>query len=385
MAIDIISRIQNRRGLYADLPPALAEGEIGFCLDTREMFIGNSPGYGNNTQVLTQFSQNDQLITTRYQNTNTPVQGSTPRTLQSKLNDFASIKDFGAVGDGITDDAPAINAAITNLLQGNPQSGNLSATLYFPPGTYIINSSINLYPYLTIQGAGINCTRILAAPNTSINYMFQTADSLGQTGANIGLNNTTLPKFINISDLMISTNDQLISAFNCVRYLNICIKDCYMIGGWNSTLTPGTDSALSLLTIGNTINSSDFRVFNTTINNFSNAILAPDPVSNTFISFSNFTNLWRGINLANPNFGGPHNMCITNSALSSIADYAIYNGSQHATISTNNFYSATGGIYWASTSSKNVSMGEVFDVLIGVTDAGSSNSIILNPGQSNLP
>ena len=78
-------------------------------------------------------------------------------------------------------------------------------------------------------------------------------------------------------------------------------------------------------------------------------------------------------------------MCITNSALSSIADYAIYNGSQHATVSTNNFYSATGGIYWASTSSKNVSMGEVFDVLIGVTDAGSSNSIILNPGQSNLP
>ena len=27
MANDIISRIQNRRGLYADLPPALAEGE----------------------------------------------------------------------------------------------------------------------------------------------------------------------------------------------------------------------------------------------------------------------------------------------------------------------------------------------------------------------
>ena len=398
MAIVQISRITQRKGLQIDLPQ-LAGAEFGWSVDSRRLFIGNgtlaegAPVIGN-TEILTEFSDILSFQTTyTYKGeaagyvVQTGPSSNAPVTLslQNWMDQWASVKDFGAMGDGVTDDAPSINAAIAQLLNGYPQSGNLAVTLYFPPGNYIINSTILLYPFITIQGAGVNCTSITAMTGTDMLWMFETADSLGQTGANIGLNNTTLPKFINISDLMISTNDQLISAFNCVRYLNICIKDCYMIGGWNSTLAPGTDAALSLLTIGNTINSSDFRVFNTTINNFSNAILAPDPVSNTFISFSNFTNLWRGINLANPNFGGPHNMCITNSALSSIADYAIYNGSQHATVSTNNFYSATGGIYWASTSSKNVSMGEVFDVLIGVTDAGSSNSIILNPGQSNLP
>ena len=39
----IISRIQNRRGLKQDLPQPLRPGEIGFALDTRQVFIGADP------------------------------------------------------------------------------------------------------------------------------------------------------------------------------------------------------------------------------------------------------------------------------------------------------------------------------------------------------
>ena len=39
----IISRIQNRRGLKQDLPQPLRPGEIGFTLDTRQVFIGADP------------------------------------------------------------------------------------------------------------------------------------------------------------------------------------------------------------------------------------------------------------------------------------------------------------------------------------------------------
>ena len=39
----IISRIQNRRGLKQDLPQPLRPGEIGFAVDTRQVFIGADP------------------------------------------------------------------------------------------------------------------------------------------------------------------------------------------------------------------------------------------------------------------------------------------------------------------------------------------------------
>ena len=34
------TRIKNRRGLRADLPQPLADGEIGLAIDTRELYIG---------------------------------------------------------------------------------------------------------------------------------------------------------------------------------------------------------------------------------------------------------------------------------------------------------------------------------------------------------
>jgi hypothetical protein len=62
--------------------------------------------------------------------------GATTRTIQNKLRDIVSVKDFGAVGDGVTDDYVAIQAAIAAI---NAQGGG---TLYFPYGTYFINQHV---------------------------------------------------------------------------------------------------------------------------------------------------------------------------------------------------------------------------------------------------
>ena len=43
MANVIISRIQNRRGLKQDLPQPLRPGELGFAVDSRQLFIGADP------------------------------------------------------------------------------------------------------------------------------------------------------------------------------------------------------------------------------------------------------------------------------------------------------------------------------------------------------
>ena len=61
---------------------------------------------------------------------------ATTRTLQNKLRDIVSVKDFGAVGDGTTDDTAAINTAIDAALAG---SGNL----YFPAGVYAMSSALD--------------------------------------------------------------------------------------------------------------------------------------------------------------------------------------------------------------------------------------------------
>lgn len=58
--------------------------------------------------------------------------GSQQRTVRSKLQEFVSVKDFGAAGDGVTDDTAAIQAAVT------AQQGK---SLYFPSGIYVNTSN----------------------------------------------------------------------------------------------------------------------------------------------------------------------------------------------------------------------------------------------------
>lgn len=63
--------------------------------------------------------------------------GAVARTMSEKANDIFSVKDFGAVGDGVTDDTAAIQAAFVNWLE----SGALG-TIYFPPGRYYITDEM---------------------------------------------------------------------------------------------------------------------------------------------------------------------------------------------------------------------------------------------------
>jgi len=60
--------------------------------------------------------------------------GAVVRTAQAKMRDTVSVKDFGAVGDGVTDDSAAIQLAVNALSSGG--------TLMFPFATYKVNTSI---------------------------------------------------------------------------------------------------------------------------------------------------------------------------------------------------------------------------------------------------
>jgi|694.fasta_scaffold01828_2 hypothetical protein len=70
--------------------------------------------------------------------------GAVARSAASKFGDTVSVKDFGAVGDGTTDDTVAINAALA-----------AHASVYLPVGTYRTTAPITLNANNILFGAGI--------------------------------------------------------------------------------------------------------------------------------------------------------------------------------------------------------------------------------------
>jgi hypothetical protein len=81
--------------------------------------------------------------------------GASSRTVENKLQESVSVKDFGAVGDGVTDDTAAIQAAI---------DASLGNEIFFPKGTYKTSDEL-LIPYsggnsTSLIGEGQNTARV---------------------------------------------------------------------------------------------------------------------------------------------------------------------------------------------------------------------------------
>jgi hypothetical protein len=78
--------------------------------------------------------------------------GAVTRTVQSKFQESISVKDFGAKGDGITNDSVACQNA------WNAIAAQGGGTLYFPTGTYLINITGTGLDGVSIRGEGIGTT-----------------------------------------------------------------------------------------------------------------------------------------------------------------------------------------------------------------------------------
>lgn len=88
--------------------------------------------------------------------------GATTRTLQDKLRDVVSVKDFGAVGNGSTDDTAAIQAALT-------EAGSSNRSVYVPGSTayYKISGALTVPDGVTVFGDGVNS--LIQTTNSSFN------------------------------------------------------------------------------------------------------------------------------------------------------------------------------------------------------------------------
>ena len=104
----------------------------------------------------------------------TSTGSTTARSLANRFADVVNVKDFGAVGDGVTDDTAAIQAAINSLSSGG--------TVLLPCGIYKTSSAIN------VSIAGI----IIAGENRSktiIRTTSATSNVIVLNAGNVGISN----------------------------------------------------------------------------------------------------------------------------------------------------------------------------------------------------
>ena len=108
---------------------------------------------------------------------------TTPRNLATRMADVVNVKDFGAVGDGVTDDTAAFINAFSSVIASG------GGTIFVPDGIYSIRQKItvtcNAQQHITLTGCG----------RYQSTLKFGGAADLGISFISTSLSNNQLPSF----------------------------------------------------------------------------------------------------------------------------------------------------------------------------------------------
>jgi hypothetical protein len=391
LAIVQISRITQRKGLQENLPQ-LAGAEFGWSIDERRLFIGNgtleegAPVIGN-TEILTEFSDILEFQTTytyKGQAAGYTVQtgpsAGTPisQSLQSWLDQFATVTDFGAVGDGVTDDTDAINRALYQLFcrESNPQ---IRRSLFFPAGVYRVTETILIPTYATLWGEGLDNSIIQlddSGDDSTLNaYVARTADSLQQYGVNIGNNGATAPGYVTITGMGFRNLDVTTDVFLVESANNCTFKDVGFFGPLAKINLATEGDFTKCIAFASTASLvCNQIVFDTC--KFSGTVYGIDTDQQTkgiTITNSNFDTLYKGLNLGTNVLvnGGPSGFRITNSVFDNIYAEGIVIGAVSRNASGYNIFYDVGNHFLGTTSpytavidiqtNNNLSVGDMFE------------------------
>lgn len=135
--------------------------------------------------------------------------GAYERVVQSKLRDTVSVKDFGAVGDGVADDTAAIQSALT-------YAGTQKCAVYIPatPNGYKITAALTMAANTTLLGDGYG-------------------SFINQVTAN--LNAINVVSMCSVSGLRVKVSDGTNTAFcvciSAVSVNNVTIENNYLEPG----------------------------------------------------------------------------------------------------------------------------------------------------------
>jgi hypothetical protein len=143
----------------------------------------------------------------------------TSRQMTDKLGDTKSVRDFGATGDGATNDTAAINAALATF-------NGYGGTLLFPLGSYLYTPGLVVPTSVTLQGQG---AILVAAGAPAVNCIL--------LGIASGLRNLKL----------IAQSNAVAGSMVYATGNNARVIDCYMLNYYVGITFQGLSSAAPLI------------------------------------------------------------------------------------------------------------------------------------------
>jgi hypothetical protein len=141
------------------------------------------------------------------------------RTAIDKFSERVSVLDYGAVGDGVTDDTTAIAAAIIGAAGG---------VLYFPGGSYKVSSALTINSALTVYGDYHNT--LITTTSATANIFTVTSPYVRIIGLNLDSSATrSAGWYIDIND---------------TSYVQCSVTDCEMRNWIGGIRVKGTSSTI---------------------------------------------------------------------------------------------------------------------------------------------
>ncbi len=139
--------------------------------------VTNGSNVGTGAEIFKDKSgSNLRLRTLKVDGLKSIEEGSNEISIRPCPPNWVNVRDYGAVGDGVTDDLPAFEAALAAF------DATTSGTLYVPPGDYYWNGTLQLNRRVHLRGSGPlggydNTTRIfVASGNVGIFVRYETDD-----------------------------------------------------------------------------------------------------------------------------------------------------------------------------------------------------------------